>query len=87
VRYPLYKDTLSIGRTGDNDIQIRTHYVSRNHARIVIRDGEAIIEDLDSKNGVFLNALRVTSEALKSGDRLTIGETEFRYLVAPPRSN
>ena len=85
VRYPLYKDVLTIGRTGDNDIQIRTHYVSRQHARICLRDGETYVEDLGSKNGVYVNAVRVESERLQSGDQVTIGETEFRYLVAPPR--
>ncbi len=83
VRCPLSKDILTIGRTGDNDIQLDTHCVSRKHARLVSADGETFIEDLNSKNGVYVNALRVARERLRPGDHVTIGETALRYVIVP----
>jgi hypothetical protein len=83
VRYPLSKNILTIGRTGDNDIQLNTHCVSRRHARLVSTDGKTVIEDLNSKNGVYVNALRVARQRLRPGDHVTIGETAFRYVIVP----
>jgi hypothetical protein len=39
------------------------------------------IEDLNSTNGVFVNGKRVSRQALKEGDRVTVGRTQFRYTV------
>ena len=46
---------------------------------------EAIIEDLNSTNGVIVNGRKVTRQVLNDGDILTIGEIQFRYVAkAPP---
>ena len=77
---PLTKKTITIGRGHDCDIQILTHFVSREHARITTDRGAVFIEDLASTNGVFVNAIRVDRHELHHGDLLTIGETQFRFL-------
>jgi predicted component of type VI protein secretion system len=54
--------------------------VSRFHARITVGpDGQVVLEDLQSANGVFINGLRLSrpSLALGDGDRFLIGTTEF----------
>jgi mediator of RNA polymerase II transcription subunit 21 len=79
VRYPLYKDAMIIGRTSHCDIQIRAHYVSREHARVETQDDLVFVEDLGSKNGIFVNAVRTERHELTPGDVLTVGETQFRY--------
>ncbi len=76
----LTKQTITIGRGHHCDIQIVTHFVSREHARITTDRGTVIIEDLASTNGVFVNAIRVDRHELHHGDLLTIGETQFRFL-------
>jgi len=85
VRFPLFKDRLTIGRTANNDIQLDAHFISRRHAVIVTENGETKIVDWGSKNGVFINAERVTEQTLKNGDIVTIGTTEFRYEERPKR--
>lgn len=83
-RYAITKPVLLIGRGAAADIQIATHVVSREHARLRA-DGAAVhIEDLGSTNGVFVNAVRVHSRELHDGDRITIGETLFRYVASDP---
>jgi hypothetical protein len=79
TRYELTQRVVTIGRSTDCDIQILTHYVSREHARIYNRKGVITIEDLGSKNGIFVNSVRVESQILSHGDWLTIGETQFRF--------
>jgi len=76
----LTKKTITIGRGNHCDIQIVTHFVSREHARVITERGTVIIEDLASTNGVFVNSIRIDRHELHHGDLLTIGETQFRFL-------
>ncbi len=79
LRYPLFKDCLTIGRTRQNDIQLNAANVSRRHA-VVVTDGDATrLIDWGSKNGVFVNAQRITEHFLKTGDVITIGIVKLRY--------
>ncbi|MGH8261244.1 MAG: FHA domain-containing protein [Steroidobacteraceae bacterium] len=74
----------SIGRTPENDVQIDTKFVSRHHAVILAGPAHAIIEDLNSTNGVLVNGRRVTRQSLKDGDAITVGKTQFRFAVRRP---
>ncbi len=66
--------TLSVGRRISSDIVLRDPRASRTHARIIVGDNSAAIEDLGSVNGVYLNGKRVQGFAkLKPGDRIGIG--------------
>jgi len=78
-RYDLFGG-LSIGRSGDADIRIEDRYASGLHARIYPRAGRYFLEDMNSTNGTLLNDASVTGEELlASGDRVRIGDTEFRF--------
>lgn len=59
--------------------------VSRRHARIVVRDGGFMIEDLGSTNGTFVNRGRRlipgTPHPLKDGDEIIVGKTFLRFNV------
>jgi chromosome segregation ATPase len=79
-QYALTKKTMTIGRSSRCDIQVLTHFVSREHARVTIARGTAVIEDLGSTNGIFVNAVRIDRQELRHGDLVTIGETRFRFL-------
>ena len=85
LRFPLFKDRLTIGRTSDNDIQLNAGYISRRHA-VVQTDGESTrVIDWGSKNGVYVNSKPVTEHFLKNGDIVTIGNAHFRYEERPKR--
>ncbi len=70
-----------IGRGADNELVLETKHVSRYHAVLLAGPVHTTIEDLNSTNGVFVNGKRVTRQALKDGDRINIGRTQFRYTV------
>ncbi len=78
VVFTLGKRT-TIGRTADNDIHIDTTFISRHHAVLLSNPDQCVVEDLNSTNGVMINGRPVTRQALRDGDTLTIGKTEFRY--------
>jgi chromosome segregation ATPase len=72
-----------IGRASGCELQIESGSVSRHHALVVVGPREAIIEDLNSTNGVIVNGRKVTRQPLADGDAVTIGEIQFRYIVRP----
>jgi chromosome segregation ATPase len=87
LRFPLFKDRLTIGRTEQNDIQLKASYVSRRHAVIVTDREKTRVIDWGSKNGVFVNSDRVTEHFLRNGDSVRIGTAEFRYEERPKRDS
>ena len=72
--YPIEKLPIKIGRMSDNDIVLKDTMVSRHHASIFMKDRTFFVEDLKSKNGTFVNNVRVGSRKLNVGDRITIGK-------------
>jgi len=80
IKFPLYKESMTIGRSTENDIQLRWKYISRNHARIICGTNGTMIEDLGSKNGIYVNNQSGRSFELHNGDRVEIGEVQFEYI-------
>jgi chromosome segregation ATPase len=74
----------TVGRTPDNSLQLDVDYISRHHAVLLESAEGTIVEDLGSTNGVYVNGERITRRLLKPGDRVTIGRTDFRYVIKPP---
>lgn len=72
-----------IGRDPVADIVIDSSTVSRRHARIVVCPGSVTVEDLQSKNGTFVNGKRVVrTMSLSTGDVLKVGRVSIDVLVA-----
>jgi putative nucleotidyltransferase with HDIG domain len=68
----------SIGREGD--IQILDTAASRKHAEIFTLGGMHVIRDLDSRNGTFVNDMRIDEEiVLHPGDRIRIGSSTLVF--------
>ena len=71
---------LSIGRSGEADVQIEDRYASGLHARIFSRDGRTYVEDMGSTNGTLVNDATLRGEVeLIDGDVVRIGDTSFRF--------
>ena len=63
-----------LGRVAEAAAWIESASVSRRHARILVSEGKARLEDLGSKNGTFLNGRRITSTlALADADEIRLG--------------
>lgn len=79
LRFPLFKDRLTIGRTDENDIQLKSAYISRRHAVVATEGDKTRVIDWGSKNGVFVNSKRIKEHFLSNGDIMSVGNAEFRY--------
>ncbi len=69
---------LFVGRREDCDVVVSDPSVSRRHARLVFREGEWILMDLDSTNGSIVNGERVARCVLKPGDHLLLGNEQLK---------
>ncbi len=80
--FALDKEIMTIGRKEDNDIRIENLAVSGHHAKLLTIFDDSFLEDLDSTNGTFVNGQPIKKHPLRSGDVITIGKHELRYINA-----
>lgn len=85
VPIPLDREEVILGRALEADVRVNDSKVSRRHARIntVVDDETGLTEyrltDFGSRNGTYLNGVRVKQENLSNGDKITIGEHILRF--------
>ena len=72
-KFPLEKRVITLGRGPENDINLPSNYVSRQHAQIMQRDGRYVIVDAGGRNGLTIAGQRVQQHVLADGDVITIG--------------
>src|SRR5262245_60894317 len=70
----LTHQTMLVGRDADCPIQLDGDQISRKHAEIGREGVVARVRDLDSKNGVYVNGVRVTEAVIGPGALLRFGE-------------
>jgi DNA-binding winged helix-turn-helix (wHTH) protein len=76
-----------IGRAEDATIRIDSPGVSRYHARILVSDGRATVEDFQSKNGTWLDGARLPAPALLcDGSEIRLGRVVLTFRVATTTS-
>ncbi|MGA7802142.1 MAG: HD domain-containing phosphohydrolase [Gammaproteobacteria bacterium] len=87
MRYPV-QEQLQLGRVVDETsppdcfVELPEQAVSRQHARIVRRDAQFVLQDLNSTNGTVVNGTFLPaggSHVLHDGDTIEIGSTRLRY--------
>ncbi len=77
--FELAEPVMVIGRSRRCDIVLADPNVSRQHAEVRQENGEFVVVDLDSTNGLKVNRRAVKRAVLGDGDRLELGSTELRF--------
>jgi len=72
---------LRLGRGIAADVVLEDRSVSRRHAVITCREGEVVLLDDRSMNGVHVNGERVGQATLRDGDAIALGDVQMRFLV------
>ncbi|AKT44087.1 FHA domain-containing protein [Chondromyces crocatus] len=76
--FELPEGTFLIGRSGECQLSLDDPLVSRKHAALQVRAQGVVVEDLESRNGVYVNGLRITvQKEVADGDKITIGSQEM----------
>ena len=74
--------TITIGRKHTCDLVLDDPQISREHARVIVGDASAAIQDLSSGNGVHVNGRRIQGlQRLAVGDRIQIGVHTIEVLA------
>jgi len=81
---PLPDTPVLIGRAPDCALVLADPLVSSHHARIESRDGQWMIEDLDSSNGTLVNGRPIRCTVIREGDVITFGDVEFVFSLSVP---
>ena len=79
-RYQLARSRYVLGRHPDCDIVVDAGSVSRHHAQVLRISDECFIEDLNSRNGTFVNDRMIFGRhRLDEGDRIRVCDILFTY--------
>ncbi len=74
-----------IGRSPTCQVKLASNSVSKEHATVLMtEDGKIILTDMNSRNGSFVNGLRVQNQKLNAGDKLTFHDVVVELLELPP---
>ena len=78
--YVLKPGKTTLGRKPDNDIVVADDSASRQHAEIFCQGDQAVITDLGSTNGTFVNRERLSGPyVLRNEDHIRIGQYVARF--------
>ncbi len=80
--YRINKATVAIGRSTGNDIVLDSTTVSRYHITLTFQERYALLEDLDSVNGTYVDGRRLRPHeplTLRGGEEIQVGEARLIY--------
>lgn len=69
----------TVGRLAGNEITIVDNRLSRKNTSVSSKDGQWVVEDMDSKNGTILNGESITRRILADGDEIRLGDTFLNF--------
>ena len=79
-KVPIAGPTFLIGRADECQLRPKSAHISRRHCEIAQQDSRAVIRDLNSRTGTWINDVRIPVDRaveLKSGDKIKVGPLEF----------
>src|SRR5664280_2565324 len=86
--FPLERASVVLGRHPQCDIVLESASVSRQHVKITLSEGNYYLEDLNSRNGTYLNGkLATRPQMLKEGDEIGICDLSFIFHPGTPEPN
>ena len=80
---PLLKKNLLVGRRESCDIVLRFSNVSAHHCQLICNGGYWYVKDLQSRNGIKVNGMRVSEKRLDPGDELAIAKHRYDVRYSP----
>ena len=81
VVIPVGEGSLRLGRGQASDVVLEDRSVSRRHAVVTRRDGDVVLWDDRSLNGVRVNGERVPQAVLRDGDAIALGDVQMHFLA------
>lgn len=80
---PLLKKQLLIGRRESCDIVLRFANVSAHHCQMYVNGGYWYCRDMQSRNGVKVNGIRVQEKRIDPGDAFSVAKHKYKLMYSP----
>ena len=81
--HPLSGGKHLIGRGSSCEIKVNSTSVSKEHAAILVTGDKMILSDLNSRNGTFVNGVRVQNQRIEVGDKISLHDILFDIVQVP----
>jgi len=82
--YELVIEKTTVGRSNQNTLVIHDDSVSSKHCEILVNGAEVIVRDLDSRNGTFVEGIRLNKQSqVKSGQVIRFGSVAAKLELDP----
>ena len=87
--YPLREGKTALGRSPNCEIKLNSNGISKEHAAILVTNGKLILTDSDSRNGTFVNGVRIQNHRLETSDKIGFHDVLVDLIQVPDgtRSN
>ncbi len=73
------KTEIRVGRVRDNDIVLPKGNVSKHHCRLLLQNGQLLVEDLGSTNGTYVNGRKIAeATSISTSDKVFVGDFAIR---------
>ncbi len=82
TEYELIDELITVGRSAQSHVVLDDQFASRHHAEIHRHENAYQVHDLQSKNGVLVDGVRISSGAtvwLQDGSEVQFASTRFRF--------
>lgn len=77
--FPLREKPIIVGRSKKAHVVIQDEMTSSQHLAIYLKEGAVYVKDLDSKNGIFLNGIKVLKQRMYIEDKVKLGDTMLYF--------
>ncbi len=81
--YPLKMGKNVVGRAPQCEVHFKAVGVSKEHAQIFLTDDKIILSDLNSRNGTFVNGVKIQNQRIGLGDKISLNDIIFDILKLP----
>lgn len=81
--FPLHGGKHRLGRGSSCEVKINSNSVSKEHAALLVTGDKLILTDMNSRNGTFVNGVRVQNQRLDIGDKISLHDILLDVLKVP----
>jgi len=85
--YPLKKGKNAIGRASHCEVRLQAFGISKEHAQVFLTDDKIILTDLNSRNGTFVNGLKIQTHRINPKDKIAFNDTLLEILKLPDHAS
>lgn len=81
--FPLHTGKCRLGRGSSCEVKINSNSVSKEHASFLVTGDKLILTDMNSRNGTFVNGVRIQNQRLNLGDKIALHDILLEVLKVP----